>query len=137
MKRLMRLRSCSKGATLVEFALLAPIFFMMMFGIIESSRLLWMQQILDDVAYSTARCVSVDSACVGVQAQRDYAVTLAAHHGIALSREKVMSNAKVTCLGYDNSSEVSISLTFDTPARGVVPGLPEVLEAYSCFPTLS
>src|SRR5690606_17358775 len=103
----------------------------------EGSRLLWMQQTLDEVAYSTARCMSVDSACANTGAQRDYAVERAGGYGIAVAKGDVTVRANATCRGYANSSEVTISVAFGSPVRGLIPGLPEVLQAGSCYPELS
>lgn len=44
-----------RGATLVEFAIAAPIFFLAVFGIIEFSRLLWTHNALADAARQGAR----------------------------------------------------------------------------------
>ena len=78
MIRLASLRRCNAGATAVEFALLAPIFFMMLFGLIEFSRMAWTKQTIGDVAYATARCMSVSSSCNTSALQKSYAVSRAA-----------------------------------------------------------
>ena len=48
---LQAIRADSSGAAIIEFALLAPVFFLFLFGTVEGSRLLWTQQTLEEVAY--------------------------------------------------------------------------------------
>lgn len=50
-----------KGATAVEVALLAPIIFLMIFGIIEAGRSLWLLNTLQRSAEATARFAVVNS----------------------------------------------------------------------------
>jgi Flp pilus assembly protein TadG len=53
-----RRRSCDenrRGVTAVEFALLAPTFFLMLMGITETCLMLGAQQLLENAAYNTSR----------------------------------------------------------------------------------
>ncbi len=125
------------GATLVEFALLAPVFFLLLFGTIESARLAWTRQTLDTVAYSSARCLSVSSACDGTGALESYAVDRAQGYGLTLASAGVVPQSDVTCNGFPNSSEVTITHTFHSVMDGFVPVFPAQIQVKSCFPTLS
>ena len=51
-----------RGASAVEFTILALPFFMMLFGIIEGGRLLWTQVGLQHAVEATARCASLKTA---------------------------------------------------------------------------
>nr|WP_237437524.1 TadE/TadG family type IV pilus assembly protein [Alteraurantiacibacter aestuarii] len=128
---------CELGATIVEFALVAPVFFIFLFGTIETSRLVWMQQTLDEVAYSTARCISVSSSCDTATEQRDYAVSRASGYGIGVANGNVAPQVDVTCRGFPGSSRVKITHAFDSVMGGLVPVFPSQIVVEGCYPTLS
>ena len=52
----------ARGASAVEFAILAVPFFMMLFGVIEGGRLLWTQVGLQHAVETAARCASLKAA---------------------------------------------------------------------------
>jgi TadE-like protein len=47
------------GATLVEFALVSPVFLAPLFGTLEFGRALWTQQALQQTAIAGARCMAL------------------------------------------------------------------------------
>ena len=47
------------GATAVEFALVVPMFLMLVFGAIEFGRILWTKQALQETAVAGARCMAI------------------------------------------------------------------------------
>jgi Flp pilus assembly protein TadG len=51
--------TASGGATAIEFALVAPMFLMLVFGSIEFGRLLWTKEALQETAIAGARCVAI------------------------------------------------------------------------------
>jgi Flp pilus assembly protein TadG len=55
-------RRTRRGAAVVEFAVIAPLFFMMVFGIIEFGRALMVQQILTNASREGARRAIVEGA---------------------------------------------------------------------------
>ena len=52
---------CKKGATAVEIALLAPAVFLMIYGVIETGRALWISNTLQRAAESATRYAVVNS----------------------------------------------------------------------------
>jgi Flp pilus assembly protein TadG len=54
-----------RGATLVEFAIVAPVMFMLIFACIELARVFMMQSIAEDAAYEAARHCMVSGAQKG------------------------------------------------------------------------
>ena len=50
----------NRGASAVEFALTAPVFFVMLFAVIDGGLLLWTQVGLQHGAEAAARCASID-----------------------------------------------------------------------------
>lgn len=132
-----RLRECRKGSTIVEFALVAPAFVMIIFGIIEASRVFWIKQTLDEVAYSTARCMSVSSTCADVASARTYAIGRARGYSITLANNQVVPVIGTTCKGAAGSNSVTITKNIGSPMGGLIPQMPSTLRATACFPTLS
>jgi Flp pilus assembly protein TadG len=137
MTLLRALRRCNAGATAIEFAVLAPVFFMMLFGIIEFSRMAWIHQTIGDVAYATARCMSVGSTCATSAQQKTYAINRAKGFGITIVAANVTPANNTTCKGYASSNSVRVQIAFTSPAKGLIPGLPSQLSSTACFPVLS
>ena len=136
MRRMRRISSCEKGATVVEFALLAPVFLTFLFGTIEGSRIMWTKHTLDEVAFATARCMSVSTACETQGAQQAFARDRAADYGIDIALADVTLKANADCRGFPDSSRVTITHQFDSVMGGIMPDLAAKLEADSCFPQL-
>lgn len=134
MRSLRTLLRCREGAAIVEFALLAPAFFILLFGIIEGSRLLWTQQTLDEVAFSTARCMAVSEACASTAGQRAHAVSRAGGYGIAISAGEVTAASGVNCNGFPDSSRIIIRTDFPSVLSGFVPDFPDTIRSQACFP---
>ena len=130
------LAGCRRGATAVEFALLAPVFLLMLFGIIETARLAWTRQTLEETAFATARCMSVSTACATSATQKSFAVSRAAAWRIGITAAAVTPIAATTCGGQANSNQITIATPFTTGLRGLVP-LPRSLQVTACFPVLS
>lgn len=136
MRRLRRLTDCTKGATVLEFALVAPVFLMLLFGIIDGSRLFWTKKTLDEVAFSTARCISVSSTCDTTAKQKAYAVQRARSYGIRVTTADVAIGTKVTCRSQSNSNRVTITTGFASGLRGLLP-MPKTLNTVGCFPVVA
>lgn len=96
----------------------------------------WMKQTLDEVAYNTARCMSVSSECGTTANQKNHAVQRAAGYGLAINLENVEIVPNAPCKGYPGSNSVTVSMAFNSPASGLLP-LPAVLQAHACYPVLS
>src|SRR5215469_405715 len=72
----------SSGATLVEFALTAPLFFALLFGAIQAGLALWTQFGLEYGSDAAARCASVNASTCGTA---DQISGYAASHALGLS----------------------------------------------------
>ena len=55
----------SKGQAMVEVALVAPLFFMMVFGVIDIGRVIWANDVVGNAAREGARWASVHAGTVG------------------------------------------------------------------------
>ncbi|MDJ0277988.1 pilus assembly protein [Sphingomonas sp. 2R-10] len=125
-----------RGATVVEFALLAPVFLSMLFAIVEGSRFLWIKQSVKEVAFSTARCTSVSADCKTPAARTDYAVGRARTYGQRLVATDVVVTSGTTCNAATGMVKVVISLPFRSPVVGLLPGIPADVTATGCYPLL-
>lgn len=63
-RRVRRLRRQRRGAAAVEFALVAPVLFLLVFGMIEFGRLVMVQQILTNASREGARLAVLDDITV-------------------------------------------------------------------------
>ena len=133
---LRRLRQCRKGATIVEFALVAPMFLMVLLGTIDAARMFWMRKTLGEVAFSTVRCMSISSTCDTTAKQRSYAVARARGYGVRVTSANVTPQTAVICRNRANSNSVSVQAPFASALGGILP-LPGTLRATACFPVLS
>lgn len=127
---------CTGGASVIEFALLAPVFIAMMVGLVEYGRAYWTRQTLEEVAYVTARCMALSSLCSNQAGQRSFAVDRATRHAIPLAAANVITSSGVTCRGQAGSHSVALSTGFTSPLQGLGV-IPETLRAEACFPTLA
>jgi Flp pilus assembly protein TadG len=67
MSRVIRLRrgQRSRGQSLVEFALVIPIFLLLLFGLIDGGRLVYQHSVLSQAAREGARLASVEASWIG------------------------------------------------------------------------
>jgi Flp pilus assembly protein TadG len=117
------------GATAVEFGLTAPLFMMLVFGIIEVGFALWAQYGLENAVEAASRCVSVNTiTCSSASAIAEYAHTNTLGVGIpasAFAYDKLSCGNKVTGsyrYGYFTQYFNAVGVT---------------LTAQSCFPDLN
>jgi Flp pilus assembly protein TadG len=74
--RLVQIARARQGATAVEFALIAPVLFLILLGIMEVGRAFWIQSALDFAVQEAARCAVVQAAnpaCSSPSAVQAYA----------------------------------------------------------------
>jgi hypothetical protein len=116
------------GATLVEFALVAPIFLALLFGTIELGRALWTQQALQQTAIVGARCMALPACASGIDA---YVQEVARQWGVS----PIALNLN-PCGSTSGFSEVLLTFTFQSAVPTLLQfsggGIP--LTATACFP---
>lgn len=138
MSRKRSLTRDDSGATAVEFALILPLLIAMIAGIIEGSRLLWTHQVLQETAAHTARCMAIgNDGCDSPAGVRVFAQARGAKLGIKFTPQAVTIAPGVTCNDIDKMNRVEIDIPFNSPFEGIIPGLPERLNAKACFPNLT
>jgi len=116
----------ASGATVVEFGLTAPVFFAMLFGLIDGGMLLWTQLGLQHATEMAARCASVNkNLCASATQVQSYASTQAL--GLAMA-PSVFTLTQPSC-----GSQVAAS--FDFGLIGGYYGTPVItITATACFP---
>ncbi len=114
------------GATAVEFAMLAPLFFAMAFGVIDAGRLVWTQMTLEHAVESAARCAGLQSSnCSSAALVQSYAASQAPGLGISSA---AFSYSATTC-----GAQVSATYTYYYLSRAF-PGSSSTLKAQYCMP---
>ncbi len=103
-----RLRAgCRKAAAVVEFAVVAPVFFLLIFGMIEYGRMVMVQQILTNAAREGARVGILDnSSATDVDAAVNQYLTPANIHGATITPNP--ANPSSAALGAPVSVTVSV-----------------------------
>ncbi|MEK9279701.1 MULTISPECIES: TadE/TadG family type IV pilus assembly protein [unclassified Bradyrhizobium] len=115
-----------RGASALEFALTAPVFFLFIFGIIEFGLLFWTQLGLQHGTEMAARCATVNSTlCPSGSAITNYAAQQA--FGLTLPAE-TFTYSSSTC-----GNQVSASYSFQFPQ--ILNLSPVMLTARACFPS--
>lgn len=133
-----RLFASISGSTAVEFAFVAPAFLSMLFLTIEGARMVWINQALKDVAFSTARCMAVDETNCDTDAKRkSFAVSRALLSRIVITAADVTIEPNVTCNSNSGQNRVTVSKAFNSPVTGFFPGMAGNVSTHACFPTLS
>lgn len=120
-----QLTEARQGATAVEFALVAPVLFLIIFGGVEFGELLWTQSALHFAVQEAARCASVTPATCGTAAQ---IATFAANETTGLS----ISSSAFTVTTPSCGHQVSASYPYTFIASGLLPFSP-TLTAQACF----
>jgi hypothetical protein len=125
----------ASGSAALEFTILAPVSVSLVFGAIALGFAAWNKNVLQEVAYETARCVALSGpSCATVSNGCDsnvpgfcFAIQRAADRGMGLKSTEITLNANATIGGF---SFTTISITYPFNVAGYrVP-----LSAYATFP---
>ena len=127
-----------RGATAVEFALVAPTLLMFLFLLMEGARLIWSQQVLQEVAFSTARCSALSlSSCSSDTLAKGYAVSRAASSSLTVTAANVTIEGSATCGTIAGMRRVMVTMPWDSAATTYLPAARTRLSVQSCFPVAS
>lgn len=133
----------AKGATAVEFALIAIPLLLFVFGITEFGRALWIRQGLQATAIAGARCMALVQASCGTAGvysatmSTSYVQQVAQGWMITLPTSAITLSNAATCANVSGFAQVSINYTFKTVVPALIPALGAAaqLTATACFPT--
>jgi Flp pilus assembly protein TadG len=124
--RLTPICSDERGATAVEFGLTAPVFFLLLFAIIEGSLLLWTQLGLQHGTEMAARCAGVNKTMCG---NNSAIANFAAQQAYGLNPPTSTFTVSTEACGVN----VTANYTFNFITGYFGPTLD--LTAQACFPT--
>lgn len=125
--RLANIWKDERGTTALEFAILAPVFFLLLFGIVAVGLLFWTQVGLQHGAEMAARCASINSTVCpngNPSAITNYAIQQALGLNLPSS---TFTYATASC-----GNQVNASYTFVFPQ--ILYLNPVSLTAQACFP---
>lgn len=112
----------TRGVAAIEFALVAPAFLFLIFGVIETGRLMWQQVSLQRATAIAARCGALATVgCISDLEIKTKAVRASAGSGLTAAKVTV---SRVTC-----GVKVSATRQFHVALR-----LPITLTAQACHP---
>lgn len=116
-----------QGVAAVEFAITAPVFFMILIALIEGGLLLWTQVGLQHGAEMAARCTTIDTGICGSTTQTQ---SYAAEQSYGLNPPP--STFTVTSAGCGNQ----VTANYPFPLLSTYFGMTSLqISAQSCFPT--
>jgi Flp pilus assembly protein TadG len=143
-----RLIRDENGATLVEFAVTLPIFFLLLFGFVQVALMLWAQLGLQHGVEMAARCASLSdasgaimpTACYtqagGVTANQATVTAYAAANSWGLNPPATNFSASTSTVTVSASDTYNCNLvTASYPFTAITYLYPITLTASSCYPT--
>lgn len=145
MRALRSLGRANGGAAAVEFAAVLGPLLLLMFGVFEFGRLLWIREALQETATAGARCMGMSaSSCATAGAYSSSATTTyirstASNWGVTLTASNITLNNNATCAGISAAngfSSVTISYNFQSVVPSIVTQLNggKTLTSVACFP---
>jgi Flp pilus assembly protein TadG len=122
------------GAVAVEFALILPIFLMIVFGIVEFGRAYNIQVSLSEAARETARYTAIHSADAGFSPADARAVGISAAPSVALAPANIQiaySSGTACAAGQSVVVTIRVVTPYMTGLPGLIPGMPANLDISS------
>jgi Flp pilus assembly protein TadG len=106
-----RCRRNRQGAAVVEFAIVAPLFFMLVFGMIEFGRAIMVKQIITNASREGARCAVLDSTTPTASSVNSLVTTYLQNAGIT-GATITINPAEPTTAGYGAPVTVTVQIPF-------------------------
>jgi len=117
---------CRRGATAVEFALIAPVFLIMVMGTVELSRAMWIKATMQYAAEETTRYAIVNTSA-STSTLETYASNVVSTYGV--------STTDMTFSATSSSTAVSITITYTFSTIVPILSIPDIsLNAMSQLP---
>jgi Flp pilus assembly protein TadG len=140
MRRLRRFGRAEGGAAAVEFAAVLGPLLLLIFGVFEFGRLLWVREALQETATAGARCMGMSaSSCAASGAYSSANTTTflqntATGWGVTLTAANISLNSAAACAGVGDFSQVTITYTFQTVVPLIQPLISDPMSVNACFP---
>ncbi len=131
-----------RGATAVEFALVAGPLLVLVLGSVELGRALWGRQALQEIAVSAARCAAVPQTACTTNKVYDKAkaqestLALAGSYGVGIEKADIGIEKNTTCNGVSGFTKVTVTYDFSSPLKPLLASLVDGinLSAVACYP---
>jgi Flp pilus assembly protein TadG len=120
-KALRRFRRNRRGSAAVEFALVAPVFFALLFAIIETAIVFFASQVLETVTQDSARMIMTGQAQTGGYSQSDFKNYVCTKVTVATVLFDCVAGISIDVKSYSAFSSVSISDPIDAGKNFVPP----------------
>jgi hypothetical protein len=129
-----RLARADRGAAAVEFALIAPALFAIIFLVLEGGRMAFTQQTLQETAFAAARCfgLKVDGCALGDI--RGWTVARARRSGLVIAPTTVEPLTPTTCNGRAGMSQITIASPYANAVGSILPAARPLMTVRACFP---
>ena len=114
-----RLRGDQSGASLVEFALIAPMLILLTVGLLDVARLLWYQNTLAHAVREGTRFASVHGPGSDIPVDTNGVATYIANRTVGISQ----SNLNLDIAWADGQVTIGATYDFNFLVAGFVPGL--------------
>jgi Flp pilus assembly protein TadG len=145
MRRLRRFGGAERGAAAVEFAAVLGPLMLLIFGVFEFGRLLWVREALQETATAAARCMGMSASSCAASGSYNSANTttyienLANGWGVTLTAGNITLDNNATCAGVtaaNGFSNVTISYTFQSIVPTFISSLNggKSVTSTACFP---
>jgi Flp pilus assembly protein TadG len=145
MRRLRRFGRAEGGAAALEFAAVLGPLLLLIFGVFEFGRLLWVREALQETATAGARCMGMSASSCAASGSYSSANTttyienMANGWGVTLTASNIALNNNATCAGVTASngfSSVTITYTFQSVVPTFISSLNggKALTSTACFP---
>jgi Flp pilus assembly protein TadG len=145
MRRLRSFGRANGGAAAVEFAMVLGPLLLLIFGVFEFGRLLWVREALQETAMAGARCMGLSaSSCAASGAYNasnatTFVENTAAKWDITLTGSNISLNNNATCAGVSATngfSSVTITYTFQSVVPTFISALSggKAMTSTACFP---
>ncbi len=136
------MRSCESGAAAIEFALVAPLFLALMFGVMEYARFVWTIEAVQETATAGARCIglTLNGCSTGGTYSESSAVSFiqseAQTWGLTVPAANIAISTATSCNGVSGFSQVKVSYTFESVVPALIDFLAKgkVITGSACFP---
>jgi Flp pilus assembly protein TadG len=129
------------GSTALEFALVAPVFLMTLFLILDGGRMMFTKQALNELAVATARCAGIKAPnCTTASAAQSWAATRGFQRSmLQITSSNVTVVQSTSCNGQSNMAQATITMTYKKGALNLLPQsvAPAQLTSIACFPASS
>ncbi len=102
-----------RGATAVEFAIIAPIFFFLVFLIAETAMIFIAEQVLDNAVYESARLVRTGQAQKSQMSQADIRADLCSRMSVFIECEDGNPNFYLDVKSYESFADMNLGEPLD------------------------